>query len=795
MTTPVSLHVPGTIAEHALYYLSLGWGLCSIPRGTKGPSDDGWNHPAQIIDSRDRVLSVCAARPDNGLGLVHAASGTCAIDVDHGEYFAQCLAEFGLEVETLFAGAPRIVGKAGRDKAIFRLPAHFAGTTHKLVWPKRSSHDKPVTIFELRCGPVQDVLPPTVHPDTNTPYRWRDGTAPWELETIPELPAPLVALWTTWNEIKPQLQAMCPWAEPVPPPKLRTRAPGIHNDVIGQFNTAHDVRALLEAHGYRRIRKRYLAPTSESGLAGIVILDDGTHCFSHHASDPLNDDHAHDAFDLFCLFEHGGDIERAVRSAAELLHIARLPDLPAVDTVALLDNARRKRDAAKAAEVPETSLDLSVVPAELLHLPGTLGHLVDHILASAIKPQRVLAVTAALAFGATMMGRIYASVTDLRTNLYLLSVAPSTAGKDHARRVVKLALAACGKKDRLGGEDIKSGSALLSALQRSPATLFQVDEFGLFLRSVTSPIAGSHLADLMRQLMQVRTSANTILAGPEYADQRVRPRIDLEYPCAVLHATTTGDSFWPTLSSQHVLAGFLNRFLVTHSENPAPERQWPMRRLRDIPATIVAWGKAISSRDGKQGGNLQGFTPDAPCVIGETLIAKRAIETFSTLTDRRAAALLGTGLDSLWGRAAAMAIEVALVIAGSLQPAAPVIDETAARWAIAFVDYWTTRLVADVSSRLIDSEFAERCICVARALRRGATRDGSYSEREIAQWWKGWRTLKPHERDEILTALVRNGDAIEVFRKGLRGPATRVWIARELAPKHLVPDDDEERAA
>ena len=783
---------PVSVSDHALAYIALGWGLCSIPRGTKGPTDDDWNSPALVIDTREKALAVCQTRPDNGLGLVHASSGTCALDVDHVDYFRTCLSEFGLDFDELLSGAPRIIGKEGRDKAIFRVPDGFDGKMHRLVWPKPSGSEKPVTIFELRCGAVQDVLPPTIHPDTKRPYRWREGCAPWDIDRIPKLPAQLRAMWEAWDSFKPQLLALCPWAERPPAPKPRVRTITAHQNVIGQFNEAHDLCAMLDAHGYKRVGRRYLSPTSESKLAGVVVFEDGTHCYSHHASDPLNDGHAHDAFDLFCVLDHGGDLDRAVRSAAEILHIQRLPDLPVIDPAALIESAKRKREAKAAsiaAQVSAPTIDPTAVPGEITRIPGALGHLVDHMVASAIKPQRVLSVTGALAFGAVMMAQIYASITDLRTNLYLLGVAPSTAGKDHARRVVKAALAACGKKDRIGGEDIKSGPAVLSAVHRCPAVLFQLDEFGLFLQAVMSPKAGSFQADIARQLMMLRTSANTIVAGAEYADQRNRPRLDIEYPCAVLHGTTTGDAFWPALSSKHVLSGFLNRFIVTHSENPSPERQMPSRRANDIPEAVLEWAAAIQSREGKQAGNLQGFSPAVPCIVGETASGSRQLEAFARTSDARAAELLGTGLDSLWGRAAAMATEVAMIVAGSINPSSPIIDDVAAGWSVQFVDYWTQRLVVDVSSRIVDTEFEALCQAVARVLRNGSTPDRSYSEREIGLHWRGWKTLKPFQRDEVMAAIVRNGDAIEIKRKGARGPVTRAWIAREFAPENLIPED------
>jgi hypothetical protein len=91
---------------------------------------------------------------------------------------------------------------------------------------------------------------------------------------------------------------------------------------IDAFNEAHDVRSILTAHGYRESGKKFIAPTSQSGMAGVVILqgqDGKERAFSHHGNDPIADGLAHDAFDLFCMLAHGGDEWAAVQSAAKLL--------------------------------------------------------------------------------------------------------------------------------------------------------------------------------------------------------------------------------------------------------------------------------------------------------------------------------------------------------------------------------------------------------------------------------------------------------------------------------------------
>ena len=91
---------------------------------------------------------------------------------------------------------------------------------------------------------------------------------------------------------------------------------------IDEFNNSHDVRSILKTHGYRESGKKFIAPTSQSGMAGVVILqgDDGKErAFSHHSNDPIADGLVHDAFDLFRILAHGGDEWAAIQAAAKLL--------------------------------------------------------------------------------------------------------------------------------------------------------------------------------------------------------------------------------------------------------------------------------------------------------------------------------------------------------------------------------------------------------------------------------------------------------------------------------------------
>ena len=117
----------------------------------------------------------------------------------------------------------------------------------------------------------------------------------------------------------------------------------------------------------------------------------------------------------------------------------------------------------------------------MFQLDGALELLVDYILASAVRPQPILAIGASLCALGALMGRKYRTQTNLRTNLYVVGMAGSGGGKDHARSCIKEAFIAAGLQRYLGGNRIASGSGLLTALYRQPSSLFQIDEFGQFL--------------------------------------------------------------------------------------------------------------------------------------------------------------------------------------------------------------------------------------------------------------------------------------------------------------------------
>lgn len=305
-----------TTAQWASRYIDrLGMALTWTPKGAKGPRHSGWNLESNAITTPAAALKFWSLHPDHGVGVLLAFSRLVSLDIDDVEHSRMIFGHFGIELGELRARAPCVIGNPAKFRLIYRAPADVELKHRTVIWPKPNALNQGFAVFELRAGAISDALPPSIHAGTGAPYRWE--TAP--IAGFPPLPPELLALWLDWPAFNRRALALCPWAPmPAAQPSPRSELPRRTGEsVIDVFNSAHDTAAILEAHGYQRRGKRFASPETDHA-AGIVLLDDGR-VFCHHAGDPLSGEHAHDAFDVYRLLQHGGDFRAAVRAAAHAL--------------------------------------------------------------------------------------------------------------------------------------------------------------------------------------------------------------------------------------------------------------------------------------------------------------------------------------------------------------------------------------------------------------------------------------------------------------------------------------------
>lgn len=195
-STPPSRIVQEHPASQAVY-LKHGWKLVPIQPGFKGPRNLGWNKLENVISSSNQV----PAR--YGVGLAHAYSGTMALDVDYWDRAKQELLKHNIDLDQLY-NAPDAVtiesGNPGHGKLIYKMPLNMAYPSKKLM--DTDSTGARYNYLDFRCATasgltVQDVLPPSLHPGTQQPYRW-GGNGHWS--RLPEIPTTLLKYWQTLVE-------------------------------------------------------------------------------------------------------------------------------------------------------------------------------------------------------------------------------------------------------------------------------------------------------------------------------------------------------------------------------------------------------------------------------------------------------------------------------------------------------------------------------------------------------------------------------------------------------------------
>lgn len=304
-----------SMSKWAYRYCEMGLALTWTQLGQKGPRHQGWQLRENAIIDPHLAERVWSRFPSRGIACLLTYSGLVSLDIDEPECAPAVLKSFGVDLGELSGIVPGVAGRPGRIRLLFRAP-DVCLKHRNAKWPVEGDPQNTKVLFELRAGPVADMLPPSVHPGTRQPYAWR---VPPVNGDFPPLPQALFDLWVDWQQTERTIWELCPWAPARPQPRAHRRQASSHagTSVIQEFNAVYDVAAILESFEYQRAGLRWIAPGSTHG-PGITQLDDGR-IFSHHAGDVLGDGRAHDAFSVWTQLAHGGDVRCAVRAAFRLL--------------------------------------------------------------------------------------------------------------------------------------------------------------------------------------------------------------------------------------------------------------------------------------------------------------------------------------------------------------------------------------------------------------------------------------------------------------------------------------------
>ena len=463
---------PSFMAQFGARLIDHGYPVIPIMPGAKVPGRyrtgrwspyPGWTRHCDRATTSGEV-EIWSRWPGCGIGI--AGGGVVGLDIDVPDA-ALAVRLTDVAGEMLGATPCLRIGRAPKRLLVYRAAAPFPG---------RKRHP----VEALARG--QQFVAFAIHPDTGQPYAWPDES-PLDVP-LADLPAVdearcLAFLDAAWRLLPEELRQTAlvhdaptsAWRGPSDPRGTReaivsalAHLPNTDLAWDDWFRIGMALKGALGEEG----RDLWLAWSRSSGKSGKSGRTDTAERLWASARP-----HSIGAGTIYWLAE-----QRGWSPPAELTLNAKAAERAAQPHPASALLARIAAAPAKDA----TPVATYQVPPELLAVDGALGRFIDYATRTAVSPQPFLALGAGLCLLGALAGRRYRTPTDLRSNLYAIGIADSGGGKDHARRCIKRALYAAGLERYLGGEDLASSAGLLTSLQLHPARIYQVDEFGQFLR-------------------------------------------------------------------------------------------------------------------------------------------------------------------------------------------------------------------------------------------------------------------------------------------------------------------------
>ncbi len=666
------------LLEAATRYALFGWHVFPIKPGQKTPLTE--HGCLDATTDANQILAWWTKWPDANVAVACGkTSGIYVVDVDVSEGVDgyKSLNKFPSLSDTVMQFTP-----SGGFHAFF----------HADDPPVNKNSFRPG--IDVRGDGYYVLLPPSIHPN-GKPYVWSSGLAPWEIETA-EYPDCL-------RPVKKMVAASCPVPAVISVRQeddtlCRASLYLAQCDAAIQGSCGHN--ALLWACGcmtwgyelsadqaYELLAREYnprcMPPWDLSTQKDEKDFRRKiTESIKHPPQKPrgwlLNDDSYAPAGPLTQI-----DVAKLITNA---FPVSRFPSWdaplpPGTTHKQLTDRFSEIHKEAVLRFLPPLKNNISF----LTQPTGLFGELCAWINATAFKPQPYLTLGAALAFLGVLFGRKVKDCLGSRTNLYVMSIAPSSAGKNHAMNKIRELCMEADCLNLLGGSDIASDSAIESRVAVEPATLFLLDEVGHLLAHIKSG-ASKHQAQIVSLLMQLYSSASNVYLGREYAD--VDNQRTIVQPCLCIYGITTPDKFASGLSSSELVDGWLSRCLVFYVTDE-PRKRRDVDLLAPPPKQLVSlvnsWAKRTVIKPEDAGsigqfvvGSANGFqeAPPKQIIVPTDADAEQRFRDFDDMAE--ALSKKDFSLAASWLKAEENARRIALIIACSDSYDNPVVTIAAA---------------------------------------------------------------------------------------------------------------------
>ena len=529
------------------------------------------------------------------------------------------------------------------------------------------------------------------------------------------------------------LQQMAAEYAPPPPKKSRKHLPHPGQSRPGDaFNENGNIHDILAPHGWQFVgemgeNQLWRRPDKTEGHSA-TWNGHTFYVFSSNA-EPLEPNRGYSLFSLHAILNHGGDFTAAATAISGKPSDEPLPEIDISEII-------------KPTVKREQSME------QFLDVPGFIGNLIKYNLSTAHKQQPVLALAGAIALQSILCARKIRTVHGTRPNLMICGVAPSGTGKEHARSLNRQILINAGAS-HLHAEGLKSGSALVNALTVNPAILFQIDEFGRFIKATRNPERNQYTYEIITKLLTLYTSSGATYETDRYADAD-KGGVLINCPHVVIYGTTVPQSLYEGLTEESITDGFLARILIFDVGDNNPRRRIVQERPVDSYFVDMArWWNTFRP----DGGNLDHSSITVPLTEDAIRIGEEFIDT----EHDRMSDIGENPISTLWSRTAQNADKLALLYAASRDHEQIVVDADAAQWGYSLAETLTRQMILSVKENIASNRFHAEVLRAHRSLQKGAK-----DRRKLMMNLR----MKSREVDEILDYMLQSGMAQKIEKDG-----------------------------
>ena len=363
------------------------------------------------------------------------------------------------------------------------------------------------------------------------------------------------------------------------------------------------------------------------------------------------------------------------------------------------------------------------------------------------RPQRGLALGAALTLVGTAAGRKFGGPTDSGTHLYILGLARTAGGKDHAIRCIPRILDASTMGAHDGPPQFMSMSAVVNCLKTQPLSLCAMDEFGSFLKRVNNKKAAGHEQAISGTLREAWGVSFGSMKTAAYADRQSEKILA---PAMSIYGASTPQEFYQAIEGGDVFNGFLNRFMII-TTNVRPTEVEPELSKFEVPSAITDRMIGIYTAGGDLlGATSHSKTADRPpiTVPWDEPQAKHVYRTLGRLIENREQ-------DSAFlARTQEMALRLATIRAIGANHIHPRVSVADMEWGRDLALWCANRMIADASDYMSENDRqadAQRVVRIVKDRKRVKAGDIGRAMQH---------KLRSNDLKDILAGLVDSGQLV-----------------------------------